>query len=634
LSWSRGHHQLKFGGDFRWVENNFNFDFFNNGSFFFGDFGAFTGDTLADFVGGFWDNYFQFSTARYGIRTHSLYFFGQDEYKLTKNFTLDYGLRYEYNSPQTDPRNEIIGWFPGHQSTVFPTSPPDFLYPKDPGTPNPGLVYPDRNNFAPRFGFAWDMMGNSRLVMRGGYGIFYDIEDGALNLQFGGQPPYGYAANNFNFPSSNSYSGLTPTIPGSFVGDPFTPFGTPDPYPFAGKTGTFFSPAIPFAFAVSPHFRTPYAQNFNYGLQYQLTKDTMVEAVYVGSINRKGIASTETNFPTLANLQAQLATAGGDASQLNPECARPLAACDVNGNPTGAQQILTNVSDSNSSSHQLQVTVDKRMSHGLTFRAAYTLSKTIDDSSGFRARSSTYTDPTNPRLDRGLADFDSRQRLVISPIWQIPLASHSTSMLGKVAGGWSVAGVVSFQSGNPFTIFSNNDSSFSENFLDRPDVIGPVKIFKDPRPMRTFVIDPNDLVHDSCVIPNGTDQVTGNPTVTGHFWFDPTNIVCANAPFTPGGVPLFSHGNMGRNSLTGPGINNWDISILKDFKVSESKSLQFQASFFNAFNHVQFLGPSSSEGASGFSSNFGQVTADSSPSTTTAYYRGPRLIQFALKFYF
>ena len=413
-------------------------------------------------MGGFYDNYFQFSTARYGIRTHSLYFFGQDEWKVTSNFTLDYGLRYEYNSPQVDPHNEIIGWYPGHQSTVFPGSPPDFLYPGDPSTPNRGLIYPDKNNFAPRLGFAWDMLGNAKLVMRGGYGIFYDIEDGALNLQFGGQPPYGYAANNFP-----SYTGVT-TQPGSFVGDPFTPFGYPGSISICGRAGRSFSPAIPFAYVVSPHFRTPYAMNFNYGFQYQLTKDTMLEAVYVGSLSRKAIASTETNFPTLSALQAQLAANFGDASALNPECARPLAACDANGNPTGAQQIVTNISGANSSSHQLQVTMDRRMNHGLLFRAAYTLSKTIDDSSGFRARSSTYTDPLNPAFDRGLADFDARQRFVISPIWQIPFGTNGTSLLSKVMGGWSVASVVSFQSGNPFSIFSNNNSSESDNFLGSP----------------------------------------------------------------------------------------------------------------------------------------------------------------------
>jgi hypothetical protein len=175
----------------------------------------------------------------------------------------------------------------------------------------------------------------------------------------------------------------------------------------------------------------------------------------------------------------------------------------------------------------------------------------------------------------------------------------------------------------------------TNDFLERADVIGPVKIFDDPRTIRTFSPSP-DGVHGSCL--SGTE--------TGPFWFDPTNLVCSVGPpvgqplpgfktnMVQGGVPLFTFGNMARNSLRGPGINNFDISLLKDFKFTEGKSLQFQASFFNAFNHVQFFGPSSSEGASGFSNFFGQVTSDSTPSTTTAYYRGPRLIQFALKFYF
>jgi hypothetical protein len=600
----------------RWIENNFDYDFYNNGSFFFGDFGAFTastaannisyGSTLADFVGGFFDNYYQFSNARYGIRTHSWDFFGQDSWKVTKSLTLSYGLRYEYNSPQVDPHNEIIGWYPGQQSTVFPGAPPGFLYPGDPGTPNRGLIYSDRNNFAPRFGFAWDMLGNAKLVMRGGFGIFYDIEDGALNLQFGGQPPYGYVANNYP-----GYLGATPASnsSNSFVADPFTPFGYPDPYPFAqkGNVGKFFSPALPFAYVVDPHFRTPYAENFNYGFQYQLARATMLEAVYVGSLSRKSISSTETNYPTLANLQAQLAAAGGDASQLNPECARPLAFCDASGNPTGAQQIYTNVSEGNSSSHELQLTVDQRLNHGLQFRVAYTLSKTIDLSSGFRARSSTYTDPTNPALDRGLADFDATHRLVLSPIWQIPGLLHGNSFLRKLTEGWAVSTITSFQSGNPFTIFSNNNSSESDNYLDRPDVTGPIQIFHNPRQMQTL--------SGSC----------GGGTL-GHYYFDPTNLDCAN-------VPLFSHGNMGRNVLRGPGINNWDISLLKDFKFTESKSLEFQANFFNAFNHVQFYGPTSTEGASGGSQLFGQVTSDTSPSSST-YYRGPRIVQFALKFYY
>jgi len=638
LTWNRGAHALKLGVDLRWVENNFNYDFYNNGSFFFGDFGAFTGDpnlspnspgsNLADFVGGFFDNYYQFSTARYGIRTHSLYFFGQDAWKVTKKLTLDYGLRYEYNSPQRDPHNEIMGWFPGQQSTVFPGAPPNFLFAGDHETPNSALVYPDKNNFAPRFGFDWDMLGTAKLVMRGGFGVFYDIEDGALNLQFGGQPPFGYVANNYPCFSSTAGGGCLTAQNGSYVADPFQDV-YPDLFPYAqkGKVGTFYSPAIPFAYVVSPHFRTPYAYHFNYGFQYQLSGTTMIEAVYVSSMSRKSIATNETNYPLLSILEQQYAANG--ATGLNPECARPLSGCDSPldpfGVPTGAQQIYTNLSDANSSSNQFQLEIDKRVSHGLQFRAAYTLSKTFDVSSGFRARSSTYTDPTNPAFDRGLADFDARQRLVLSPIWQLPLGGHSKSLMSKVAGGWSVAAIASFQSGNPFSIFANNNSSELDNYLDRANIVGPVQIFSDPRVIRTFSPS-SDGIHGSCL--SGTE--------TGQFWFDPTNVVCAvGAPdATDGSVPLFSHGNMRRNSLRGPGINDWDISILKDFKFTETKSLQFQAAFFNAFNHAQFYGPSSAEGASGFSQNFGMVTSDTSSSTTTAYYRGPRLIQFALKLYF
>ena len=656
LSWNKGKHALKLGADLRWVRNNFNFDFFNNGSFFFNDFGAFTGDGLADFVGGFWDNYFQFSNAVYGIRTHSLYFFGQDEWKLTKNFTLDYGLRYEYNSPQTDPHNNIIGWYPGQQSSVFPAAPKGFLYAGDPGTPNRGLIAADRNNFAPRLGFSWDMFGNGKLVMRGGGGIFYDIEDGALNEQFGGQPPFGYDANNFP-----SYSGVAPPTSGSFVSDPFTAFGYSDPYPFiaGGHLGQFFTPAIPFAYVVDPKFRTPYAENFNYGFQYQLTKDTMIEAVYVGSLSRKAVDTAEVNFPQIAGPNGLMAQYQYYVSQqldpafnIFPDCSRPLANCQgaspaFLGSPVGATQVLTNHSNTTSSSNQFQLQVEKRASHGLEFRAAYTLSKTIDVNSGFRARSTEETNPNDPAFDRGLADFDSTHRLVFSAIWQIPVGSRGNSLWDKIAGGWSVAAIPSFQSGNPFTIYQNDNSSESNDFLDRPDVIGPIQIFKDPRPMRTFTFNLNtDPLHYSCVSPTSTDPTTGVSTVTGHFYFDPKNLVCAVGPpvgqplpgfstsLVQGGVPMLTFGNMGRNVLRGPGINNFDISILKNFKFTENKSLQFQAAFFNAFNHVQFFGPSSTEGASGFSGNFGQVTSDSTPSTTTAYYRGPRLIQFALKFYF
>src|SRR4029077_11789832 len=157
----------------------------------------------------------QFSTASYSIRTTSQHYYGQDSFKIKPRLTLVLGLRYEYNSPQYDIHNNIIGFFgAGAQSTVFPNAPPGILYPGDPGTPNRALVFPDRNNWAPRVGFAWDIFGNAKLVMRGGAGIFYDIEDGALNLQFGGQPPFGDVLN-LNFQPTDFTSAT------NFLANPF-----------------------------------------------------------------------------------------------------------------------------------------------------------------------------------------------------------------------------------------------------------------------------------------------------------------------------------------------------------------------------------------------------------------------------
>jgi hypothetical protein len=653
LSWTRGKHALKFGADIRFAESNFHYDFYNNGSFDFGSYYTNTGSALADFVGGFTDNYYQFSSAAYGIRSHQLYFFGQDAWKITKNLSLDYGLRYEYDSPQTDPKNEIMGWYPGQQSTLYPGSPPNFLYAGDPGTPNRGLVYPNRDNFAPRFGFSWDVLGNSRFVTRGGFGIFYDIEDGALNLQFGGQPPFGYVANNYPCFTTAAIAATNCLIPvnGSYSADPFQGI-YPDPYPFiaGGHLGQFFQPAIPFAYVVSPHFRTPYAENFNFGFQFQLTKDTVLEAAYVGSMSRKAISSTNLNYPEIFggpnSLMEQYLSVADSAppnpppssitadivNYITPDCARPLANC-VGGLPTGATQIETNVSAGTSSSNEMQLTLDRRMNHGLGFRVAYTVAKTIDVTSGFRARSSTFTIPYDPAFDRGLADFDAPQRLVLSPIWQIPVWSQANAVERNIFGGWSVSTITSFQSGNPFTLYSSNGASESEEGLDRPDVVGPIHVFRNPRQLRTFSPS-SDGVHGSCL----------PQTTTGNFWIDPTNLVCAVGPPTgqpfvsgiglvPGGVPLFSYGNMGRNVLRGPGINDWDISLMKNFKLTESKSIQFQSNFFNAFNHTQFFGPTLGEGSLGGSSLFGQVSTDSTPSSSP-YYRGPRIIQFALKVFF
>jgi hypothetical protein len=350
----------------------------------------------------------------------------------------------------------------------------------------------------------------------------------------------------------------------------------------------------------------------------------MVEAVYVGSLGRKLISSGETNFPVPSVMQQQLANFGST----NPECARPLAACvdfvggpvlsgpesDPFAFPTGIQQLLTNFSNGLSDSHEFQLTADKRFSKGFALRAAYTLSKTIDLTSGFRARSSEYTDPLDYRLDRALADFDTPQRLVISGFWELPF-DHGVEngILKKILGGWQFNAIASYQKGNPFTLFSNNNSSQQDQNpdLSRPNVIGPIQYGNPRNSQQVFPVNnPSSTTQANCI---SSDAADTNGNVTGAFWFNPTAYDCVN-------VPLFSFGDAPRNFLRGPGINNYDLSIVKKTKVFESKAVEFRAEFFNAFNHVQFLNPNTAGG----SGTFGQITTD----------RNPRLIQFGLKFYF
>ncbi len=598
FSWTRGQHQLKFGADVRIVRNDFNFDFYNNGSFDFALFiNPLTLDPLADFVGGFPDNYFQFSNALYGIRTQSYYVFGQDTYKITPRLSLSYGLRYEYNTPQVDPHNEIIGYFPGAQSTIYPDAPPNVLYPGDPGTPNRGLVYPDRNNFAPRFALAYDALGNGKLVIRGGFGIFYDLEDGALNLQFGGQPPFGATAN--ISPTATNYAALAAGT--NVITDPYKPFGLVNPYPTNDKVIGFGTPKIPFAYVVSPHFRTPYSENINLGYQYQLTPSTMLEMDYVSTLGRKSISSYDVNHPDEALLEGQYASYGSTFA----DCARPLAVCvdpalpgqtpaeaavDANASPTGSLQMLTSLSNGSSTNHELQVTVDRQLAKGLNVRGAYTLGKTIDLTSGFRARTSTFTDPYNLAFDRGPADFDVHQRLVISGFYELP-GLHS-GLLRLLVNNWQAGGIATFQTGTPFTLFSGNNSSGQGTNLDRPELVGPVPKLDVRKP--------------------------------GHTLYDTTNLLTnvVNPGDNSPGVPLFTFGNLGRNTFRTPGINNFDLSFLKRFPLGEQRRLELRAELFNAFNHTQYL----------FSAANNNANSNTYDQSTQA--RDPRLIQFALKFYF
>jgi hypothetical protein len=320
---------------------------------------------------------------------------------------------------------------------------------------------------------------------------------------------------------------------------------------------------------------------------------------YVSTLGRKSISTYDLNHPDESLLQAQYAAYGSTYA----DCARPLAICfdpalpnqtsdeaavDPDASPTQTMKLLTNFSNGSSTSHELQVTVDHQLAAGFNLRAAYTLGKTIDLTSGFNARSYTFTNPYNLTFDRGPADFDVHQRAVISGFYELPGLRRGFVRL--LTNNWQMGGIATFQTGTPFTFFSDNNSSGQGTSLERPERVGPVAKLDVRKP--------------------------------GHYLYDTTNLL--TNVVLPGdgepGVPMFTFGNTGRNSFRAPGINNFDLSFLKRFPLREGRWVEFRTELFNAFNHTQYL--------------FTNANASSSTYDQATQARDPRLIQLALKFYY
>lgn len=619
LTWVRGKHTMKFGGEFRDVYSNNSTNFFSRTEIdtsIFTNFGiiagdadpstpcnAFTGagcepystspatetsiqDLLWTLHGGvfsqFQGQFFNRQGGRTGedlrgFRQHEFALFAQDVFKFTPYLTLSYGARYQFYGVPFEVNNNV--------SVLLsdPAGPAPFTFQfAGPGT-GAQLYSDDFNNWEPRVGIAWDPFRKGRTSIRTGYGMTHDRVFGNLLGFSRGLPPF--EQDFFDIPLLSGGSAIASTTP-------VPPQQTPSAILQDGA-GIF--PAL-----FSPRLRTPYNQNWNFGVQQELRGNLQIEINYVGAKGTKLLRVEDFN-PPQPELVAQLVALCSAPNAFN--CTQTtlqrsnlyfgfergrLPFNAVNNN--AFFHTFTSTSGAASIYHGLQVSATERLYRGLTIQGAYTWAHLIDDAS----------DPIVPTIgngnfavnqfdhakERGNSGIDTRHRLIINYLYAVPVGrgtSHlSNGFVGRVFEGWEISGISTFSTGLPYELFGTLDTTHS-GINSRLDLTG------------------------NPAIPAGSDE-----TQTG-----PPKSAFALAPFG-------RDGNLGRNHFYGPGVNNWDVIFSKQTPITERLKLQFRSEFYNIFNHVAFGQPNRTFG----SSSFGQSTSQIGRADGTS---GARQIQFALK---
>lgn len=618
LSWTRGRHTWKFGGGVGIVQNNAFFDFAVDGIFGFdGPAGIGSGNDRADFLLGAPDFFEQFPRGFSAIRSHQYSVFAQDEWKVTSRLVLTLGVRYEYNTPKSDPQKRQYMIIPGEQSVRYPTAPTGLVFTGDPGTPS-GIPFPDKNNWAPRIGFAWDPLGNGKTSVRGGFGIFYDVLLGLDNQFQNGTPPF-FAATFFNFLSSE----LPPNGPSLLMSQPyqkafvfnFDQFGNPlfginNPFPSSalpspqkldfGMEG--FLPFGPSSVLNDPHVVTPYIYQYNLSVQRQLGSGLVAEIGYVGSSSHK-LTTVIDHDPIDLKTGVRVLN---EQPNLNIPGAWGFAVGTGNGANANYNGMLASLMKRMGDWHSIGQTF---------FTLAYTWSHELDDSSG-QFRNTQQVPAYNHHQFYSSGDSDVRNRLVLSGGWELPFALLFSNGPKSLTKGWSLYPILFVQSGLPMdvtgglSVFGATDpSGAGDANLVKPNWAGDTPQTMDPHQVQTITIPG---VPSPCGKPNPSSCPPEQ--VTGHFAFNPSSLAMPQCFLTAAvACPAFTYGTLGRNFFRGPGRVNFDLSLEKKTKFfGERVEMTLRGEFFNILNHTEWQNPPTGP-ASVFSPQLGQVTSTFDP---------------------
>ncbi len=641
VSWIKGAHDFRFGGEFTRVNLNKQFPQTFNGQLFFvntqglTDFQNFLqGSPAASFGGG--------GVYNHEYRANDFGFFVQDDWKVMKNLTLNLGARVDINGAFHD-NNCHIGNIDenlaaANQYPMIYGGCANFL--NLTGFQGSGNDTTYNNNYAtnlaPRIGMAYDIGGHNKTVVRAGYGI-YDVREDVgsvdqlsfqapfLPIAFGGGSPgclgtYFSANPLAGCPNPNPNALPTAgTLSPSFIPcqSAFQGFngGDPTQAPIygcaAGSRGSIPTEGL-FTLAVPRRFVSPTTQQWNLTIQRDLGKQWILEVGYVGT-HSIHLRETRTDIPERV-----------------ASVANPINVTDVNGNPYSiTENTLANgpirssnpqingyngyqIFDNSAYSHynSLQTTVSRRWAHGY-FQGAYTFSKSMDvNSSGNTAFNTAFNNESNLASAYGLSDFDRPHRLAVSYRYDLPFFSNATGWRRAALGGWSISGITIIQSGTPFTIIDS--------------AAGSVYVGAGYTTTLTGSLAPGGSISKGY-----TGGGIGNELANGYL--NAANFTRAPYLYYPSGVCtdptgntcVTQFGNLGRNTYRGPYQQNWDFSLQKNFQLTERYGLRFTTDFFNIWNHANFANPAVTDVEGG--SSFGRIISTLGT---------PRLIQFSLRFTF
>jgi hypothetical protein len=628
LSLLRRNHTIRTGFEIRFNEVNFAQQTFTRGQIDFVDFHSFLAGTtqVTTFGNGLGDR---------RQRAWDYNFFVQDDWKVSPQFAVNLGLRYELDLPVYDTRGRLSTFDPTLYAPRQQVQNGDPVGPPVGGFVQAGNVIPsldlsgvpnvskyvvrsiDPNNFAPRIGFDYSPLRSSRLAVRGGYGIYYS------------RVTFAYASASAQLPPMFALGVRS----GARFDDPFLHVPSQVQFPT-------FVPGVPLAGpAFDRGLRTPYVHQYNLSVQYELRKDLLLETAYVGTRGRKLLRQLTINQAQLASPQNPIANAvtGAVITTNTPGNAilrAPLQGVSING-------FSLNESTGNSSYDSLQMSLTERLSHGLQFLAAYTFAKSIDNASGsgggagivgvvntgaVNDTSLILGNQIDPRANRGLSDFDRTHRFVLSYQSDLPkpgFASHSR-FYRLATWNWETSGILTAMSGLPIDVVDTGAG----------DLYGLAKGL-------------NPLARPSLAVGMSCQDALRN--IPGGYFFNPgvfaRPLVSAGRPIpSSGGVATASAagtdiGNVGRNCLRGPRQVNLDLAFAKLIPVAESRNFEFRAEFFNLFNHPNFANPISNLNAlfaSGgrIDPTTGQVLNAGNFGRIISASNNPRIVQFALKFNF